>query len=89
MKKIISKIIVAIAIFIAAGLGGYKTYSIYNRESSNAELLLTENIEALTRGESSYGSKYKKGNDLKFCKEHSYYQCVYTGNPKDHCTHPC
>lgn len=48
MKKVI-KMTVATVCVVAAGMGGMKAYNVANQ--SEADLLLSENVEALSAGE--------------------------------------
>lgn len=82
-----------VAIYISIG---YTTHSI--RTASSADLILDENLEALTDGEGgtvicgsreNKGPCWRQGTSLKFCGEYSYYACFATGDPKDNCTEPC
>lgn len=92
-KTIISAF--AIAIVAMTAFAGYKTMS---HQSTAADLMLDENVEALTQGEEATiicGSREHKGKcwaetiNLKFCKEYSYYECYATGNPNTYCWQPC
>ena len=66
---------------------------------SSAESSLTlENVEALAGGDTDVtivcssghdGKCFRKGMDLKFCHENSYYECKYTGYTFDYCKNPC
>ena len=70
-----------------------------NLTSSNSSLsgLMLENVEALTTPEvvitcnkrGTYGKCWRKGSEMKFCGEYTYYECEFTGYQQDYCTHPC
>lgn len=59
--------------------------------------LTLENIEALSQNEgftivcgrrSTKGNCWKRGFDLKFKGEYSYYECYFTGMMADYCSQP-
>ena len=49
MKKNVIKMAVAVVCVVAAGMGGMKTYNAANQ--SEADMLLSENVEALSAGD--------------------------------------
>ena len=90
------KLALASVCVVAAGFGGMKVYNAANQ--SEADLLLAENVEALSGGEGvtivcgtreHKGPCWQAGPYLKFCKEYSYYKCFATGDPHDYCVEPC
>ena len=53
MKKNVIKTVIAAVCVVAAGMGGLKAYNAANQ--SEADMLLSENVEALSRGEVTFG----------------------------------
>lgn len=95
MKK---RFTIAISVTLTIVTMTFVSYKSYINQNSMNQQLLDENVEALTAGETptiTCGSRehkgkcWRKGNELKFCGEHSYYKCFATGNFADSCTHPC
>ena len=91
------KILFALA-FVVALTTLFVSYQLNASKTTLVELILDENVEALTNGEGGTiicggrehkGACWRKGYSLKFCKEYSYYACEATGNPQDYCTEPC
>ena len=35
------------------------------------------------------GRCFRKGCDMRYCGEYTYYQCEFSGYKRDYCTHPC
>ena len=62
MKKNVFKTMVAAVCVVAAGMGGMKAYNAGNQ--SEANMLLSENVEALSKGEVIVGPLcvYSSGN---------------------------
>lgn len=52
MKKNVIKMAVAAVCVVAAGMGGMKAYNAANQ--SEADMLLSENVEALSLGDGGY-----------------------------------
>lgn len=52
MKKNVMKTMVAAVCVVAAGMGGFKAYNATNQ--SEADMLLSENVEALSAGDDGY-----------------------------------
>lgn len=48
MKKNVMKTMVAAICVVAAGMGGMKAYNAANQDLSKADMLLAENVEALS-----------------------------------------
>ena len=71
MKKNVIKTAIAAVCVVAAGFGGVKAYNAANQ--SEADMLLAENVEALSSGDASSG-----GNQKITC-----YSSIHT---KDGCT---
>lgn len=71
MKKNFIKTAFAAVCVVAAGLGGLKAYN-YSTQSQ-ANMLLAENIDALSAGDG--------GNEPETVS----IPCKYTGNPMDYC----
>ena len=85
----------AIAI-VCVGAVGVSNFS-QGKNIANDSFTL-ENVEALsdpdagvviTCGSGHSGKCFRKGYDLKFCGEYSYYECTYTGYTFDYCWKPC
>lgn len=66
--------------------------------SGLSEVMLNENIEALTDSEEAIvvcggrehkGPCWMPGNEMKMCGPYFYIQCVMTGKTIDNCTEPC
>lgn len=70
MKKNVIKTAIAAVCVVAAGMGGMKAYNVATQ--SQADLLLAENIDALSDGDSS-------GSSVQI-------PCIPTGNANDTCT---
>lgn len=64
MKKNVIKTAFAAVCVVAAGMGGMKAYNTANQ--SEADLLLAENVEALTRAETN--TSWSCVGDNKKCK---------------------
>ena len=73
MKKNVIKTAIAAVCVVAAGMGGMKAYNVATQ--SQADLLLAENIDALSDGDS--GGSGNSGVQIP---------CVPTGNVNDTCT---
>lgn len=58
MKKNVIKMAFAAVCVVAAGMGGMKAYNTANQ--SEADLLLAENVEALSAGDGGWGAIVKK-----------------------------
>lgn len=85
----------AIAIVAMTAFAGYKTMS---HQSTAADLMLDENVEALTQeeeptilcgGREHKGRCWEREGDVIECQGIVFYQCRATGNPADFCWHPC
>lgn len=60
MKKNVIKTAVAVVCVVAAGMGGLRAYNVANQ--SQAEMLLAENIDALSQGD--YGDDGDYGDEV-------------------------
>ena len=60
MKKNVIKTAIAAVCVVAAGMGGMKAYNAANH--SEADMLLAENVEALSSGECRYGCFWNPGS---------------------------
>lgn len=65
MKKNVIKMAVAAVCVVAAGMGGMKAYNAANQ--SEADMLLAENVEALTFGDNSGGNGPCKYTPYTWC----------------------
>ena len=97
MKKILFIGSLCVFAAIAAGIVIF-AFKTYQPKAAISTLILDENVEALTGGDvptitcgksNTKGHCWKKGIDLKYCKEYSYYGCYATGVKTDYCTEPC
>ena len=93
MKKTKFLSMVAFALMTSAGVMS-RTYVDSNEKLSE---LVMENIEVLAKEEGVVitcssgitGRCFRKGCDVKYCGEYTYYQCEFSGYQRDYCTHPC
>lgn len=94
MKKNFIRTVVCTVVFCAVGVAAYFGMP---KEQDN-ELLLAnvealtgsiENIDVVCSGNGHTGKCYRKGTDMKYCGEYTYYQCEFTGYLFDECYHPC
>lgn len=68
-------------------------------EENRYSELVSENVEAFTKSAEltedviecgrTEGKCWMKGSNLKFCKEYSYYECEFKGDPILSCNNPC
>lgn len=69
-------------------------------DDSQLSGLMLENVEALSQKDNQgvvitcgkrghYGPCWRKGTEMKYCGEYTYYECVFTGYMSDSCYHPC
>lgn len=84
MKKNFIKTVVAAVCVVASGMGGMKAYNAANQ--SEADMLLAENVEALSQNESKNESKKDSKKDSKNDSPSVEIPCKYTGNPMDYCS---
>lgn len=91
-------LLLSVFTFVVALTALFVSNQLNRSNATVAELILDENIEALTNGEGGTiicggrehkGACWRQGFSLKFCKEYSYYACEATGNPRDYCSEPC
>lgn len=61
MKKNLVKTMVAAVCVVAAGMGGFKAYNAANQ--SEADMLLAENVEALSSGDGDDGGRQYMTDD--------------------------
>lgn len=69
MKRIVVKSALAITCIVAASVSGFKAYEQHNKNVAAANMLLAENVEALSSGDASWVSWLKNFTKVgsKFC----------------------
>lgn len=75
MKKNVMKTMVAAVCVAAAGMGGFQAYNA--ADQSEADMLLAENVEALSNGDDF---DWKSYNEVKQCPFSSTDDCTYEYN---------